>query len=316
MPLFGGPPDVTKLIAKKDVKGLIKALGYQKDAGICRAAAEALGRADDPIAVGPLIAALEDPLVNKDARDALVRLYAYSIEPLIAALTNKAPEVRAGAASALGGISDSRAVEPLIAALSDRAGDVRYEAVTSLSLISDVRGAGPSSSALRDQDPKVRRGAAAWFWKFGPGPWVERLGAAAFEDPDQKVRGLAFHSLAMLGDPRAVEGLIAILRGPYWVDRIDAAEALGRTGDRRAVEPLIEALARCGSTYDHNARRAAAEALVAIYQSGNLDDASKTRLLAQRAVIAQPHSDWMTGCAKDGDEEHNDRGIGRVDLPV
>ena len=315
MPLFGGPPNVAKLAAKRDGKGLIRALGHQKDAGIRGASAEALGRADDPIAVGPLIAALEDPLVSKDARDALVRLYAYSIEPLIAALTNRGPEVRAGAASALGGISDARAFEPLTAALSDRAGDVRYEAVTSLSLIGDVRGAGPSSSALRDQDPKVRRGAVAWFCKFGAGPWVEPLGAAALEDPDEKVRELAFHSLALLGDPRAVEGLIAILRGPYWVDRLDAAKALGRTGDRRVVEPLIEALARCGSTYDHNARHAAGDALVALYQSGNLDEASKTRLLAQRDAMTRFHSDYETGCVGDGSDEHTDKGTG-VDFPV
>jgi len=32
MPLFG-PPNVEKLKAKRDVKGLIKALGYQKGAG-------------------------------------------------------------------------------------------------------------------------------------------------------------------------------------------------------------------------------------------------------------------------------------------
>ena len=315
MPLFGGPPDVAKLAARKDVKGLVKALGYQSDVKVRKGAAEALGRAGDPAAVVPLIAALADPLVNEDARHALVRLYAHAIEPLIAALASGAPAVRAGAASALGAIGDARAVAPLIAALSDSAGDVRCEAVMSLSLIGDVRGAGPSSSALRDRDPKVRRGAAAWFWKFGPGPWAEPLGPAAFEDPDQKVRELAFHSLAMLGDQRAVEGLIAILRGPYWVDRVDAAKALGRTGDRRAVEPLIEALGRCGSTYDHNARRAAAEALAALYQSGSLDEASKARMLAQRGAMTHYHSDYDTGCVGDGSHEHTDKGIG-VDFPV
>jgi hypothetical protein len=45
MPLFG-PPNVSKLAAKGDLKGLIKALGYQRDWLVRRQAVEAvpLGR--------------------------------------------------------------------------------------------------------------------------------------------------------------------------------------------------------------------------------------------------------------------------------
>lgn len=42
MPLFG-PPDVATLAAKRDVLALIKALGYQKDGSVRKAAARALG---------------------------------------------------------------------------------------------------------------------------------------------------------------------------------------------------------------------------------------------------------------------------------
>jgi len=38
-----GPPSVSRLAAKKDVKGLIKALQYPKDAAIPVASASALG---------------------------------------------------------------------------------------------------------------------------------------------------------------------------------------------------------------------------------------------------------------------------------
>jgi hypothetical protein len=34
MPLFGGPPSVTTLLAKNDVHGLIKALDYQRDPAV------------------------------------------------------------------------------------------------------------------------------------------------------------------------------------------------------------------------------------------------------------------------------------------
>jgi HEAT repeat protein len=45
--LFGAP-NVQKLSAKRDVQGLIKALGYEKDEQIRHAAALALGQIGDP----------------------------------------------------------------------------------------------------------------------------------------------------------------------------------------------------------------------------------------------------------------------------
>ncbi len=44
MGLFG-PPNVEKMKAKRDVKGLIQALGYQKGSNVRRGAAVALGAA-------------------------------------------------------------------------------------------------------------------------------------------------------------------------------------------------------------------------------------------------------------------------------
>ena len=87
MGLFG-PPNIEKMKAKRDVQGLIEALGYQKDASIRSAAARALGELKDVQAVEPLIATLKDS-------------------------DSKVSEL---AAEALGKIGDARAVEPLIAA--------------------------------------------------------------------------------------------------------------------------------------------------------------------------------------------------------
>ena len=69
MPLFG-PPEVAKLKAKGNVKGLIKALGYYKDRYVRGSAAVALGQIGDARAVEPLIVALYDN--NKDLREAAV----------------------------------------------------------------------------------------------------------------------------------------------------------------------------------------------------------------------------------------------------
>jgi tetratricopeptide (TPR) repeat protein len=59
MRLFG-PPDVSKCRARRDIKGLIDALNYQRDAGVRCAAARALGELNDTRGVPALISALRD----------------------------------------------------------------------------------------------------------------------------------------------------------------------------------------------------------------------------------------------------------------
>lgn len=65
------------------------------------------------------------------------------------------------------------------------------------------------------------------------------------DHPEEETRKVAVSSLHKLGDPRAVEPLIAVLRNDASYNaRCDAATALGRLGDPRAVEPLIAALGK------------------------------------------------------------------------
>lgn len=74
--LLFGPPNVEKMKAKRDVKGLINALGYQKDFSVRMWAASGLGQIGDARAVAPLISALKDSDsgVRKRAADALVKI--------------------------------------------------------------------------------------------------------------------------------------------------------------------------------------------------------------------------------------------------
>lgn len=74
-------------------------------------------------------------------------------------------------------------------------------------------------------------------------------------DPNAASRVVAAEALGKIGDARAVEPLIAALK--YGVGAYSAAEALGRMHDPRAVEPLADALAEG----DEALRRSAAEAL-------------------------------------------------------
>jgi len=82
-------PNIDKLYRKKDIKGLVKALGYKKDSSIRENAARCLGRINGNIPVESLIATLKDS--NTEVRKATV--------------------------NALGDLKDKRAIEPLIALL-------------------------------------------------------------------------------------------------------------------------------------------------------------------------------------------------------
>jgi hypothetical protein len=132
MPLFG-PPNAEKLAAKRDVKGLIQALGYQKDWCVRRDAARALGQIGDSRAVEPLIAALNDADSNP----------------------------RTAAAQALGTIGDVHAVEPLRAVLYDQNERVRQAAAWSLDKLGwkppepQAKAAPPKAPKMRAVSPKA-----------------------------------------------------------------------------------------------------------------------------------------------------------------
>jgi len=133
MGLFGGKPDVAKLRAARNVKGLIKALGYQKDFNVREEAAIALGQLGDRAAVEPLIAALQDKTITTTVAEVLGRLGdARAVEPILA--TQKESLKRA---VILGQLGDPRAIYPLTMALRDKDGNVRMSAARALGKIAD-----------------------------------------------------------------------------------------------------------------------------------------------------------------------------------
>ena len=118
-------------IGEPAVEPLIQAL-KDNNPEIRENSAQALGKIGDERAVGPLVKIMNNPNENLPPREnailALGEIGEPAVEPLIQAMENENPQIRARAAEALGGIKDERAIEPLTRALRDKYSMVRNAA--------------------------------------------------------------------------------------------------------------------------------------------------------------------------------------------
>lgn len=115
-------PNVIKLKAMRNIRGLARALKHRGDSGVRVDAAEALGELRNRLAVPPLVGALRDEnrLVRKSAAEALGKIGDSSaLEPLLEALNDEDCFVQAKAAAALGKMGDRRAINPLLCFIHD-----------------------------------------------------------------------------------------------------------------------------------------------------------------------------------------------------
>ena len=286
MPLFG-PPNVKKLKAKGNVKGLVKALRHRKDVGMREAAAEALstldwrpdrdadgarywierGRWDECVeigepALGPLVSALASLSKGEGAAQALGRIGdPRAVAPLIAVLESETTawrDVRAEAARALGQIGDVRAVMPLIVPLRDG-----YSTIVPKAALEALVMIGPPAvesliASLKDESKDARKRATEGLGLIGDARAAEPL-AALLRDESNYVRNAVIKAMVEIGAP-AVEPLSVLLRDADGSVRMRAAKALGLIGDARAAEPLIAPL----KDESKSVRDAALEALVKI----------------------------------------------------
>ncbi len=267
-------------------------------------------------AVGPLVASLHDSYGSGpvEAARVLIEIGAPAVEALVAALQDRDGRVRVAAARSLGEIGDSRVVEPLIIFFNGlgRSQDERVATAYALGKISDARAVEPLLQALQARDDRVREAAAHNLGMLGDLRSVAPL-IAALQHAEGLTRGEAAKALGRLGDPQAVEPLIDLLKDNVGYARWAAAEALEPYADPRATEPLLGLLKDSSG----GIRKAAARSLVRIYQSGSLDESMKKRILEQRELITEAHTDEFksTGQSSDCTSYHVDSGIG-VDFPV
>src|SRR5206468_992021 len=235
-------------------------------------AVDALNGVGDKDVVAALINGLKDPSKNVRAVAAAAlgkANDATAVEPLLAVLTDEDWAVRKAAGEALARLRDKRAVEPMVALLRDPDQDVREAAVHALGEIRDRSAVEHLVTALVDPQLSVRNLASSALRKIDP-QWEkleQALGAiprlkAALQNNDYWVRQSASEVLARLDkshvaapqldetDTTAVRvraqvalGVLVKALGDHDpILRLAAAEALGRTEDRRLVPPLVPAL--------------------------------------------------------------------------
>jgi HEAT repeat protein len=305
------------------VAALITEIKDYSQGSVSKEASVVLGKIDDPRAVDRLILALKDEhtLVRQGAAGALGKIAdPRSFEPLIQRLIGSDQDSRQAVNDALVKIG-SPVVEALIAALNH----YNFEAVEVLGQI-----------CMQADDATLRARI------------VESLTTAL----NSGARYAAAHALEKIGDPRAVEPLIAVLQNTKNLvpQRQAAAEALGQIGDMRAIEPLIGALKDRSSEVPCAAiaalekmknpsvivplievlgddkwtvRKAAAETLARMYRSGHLDGFHNELILAKRDRMASEHSDQTehessggpNDCHSDFNRHIDNNGIG-ISFPI
>ena len=206
--------------------------------------------------------------------------------------------VQKAAADALGELGDTRAVNPLAAMLREADASQRITAAAALAKLSSFTAPQELLATLHDPDSTVRLwGTKALARSHDPKAIHELIAALASEpqaitalgeskspeavteliaflaNPANKTpyRAAAAASLGKLGDPRAVEPLIASLKEDNGQITMQAASALAELKDQRAIQPLKEAYQRWQTGQRENGTTVSVWLLQALQGLGSTD---------------------------------------------
>ncbi|MBU2103184.1 MAG: HEAT repeat domain-containing protein [Candidatus Omnitrophota bacterium] len=193
-------------------------------------------------------------MVSTKAAEALVKIGAPSVEPLIGVLKNSRERVvRSAAASALGQLHDARAIEPLIE--SFRGEDSLFRLYVAEALGQIGKPAIGSLSVLLENRNEIMREAATV--SLGQIAMFKRDTRAAeyllisLRDDDVAVRRQAAVALYNISGwykmPAAIDAAIVALEDADAEVASYCALSLGASGAYQAINPLIKALGRKGN---------------------------------------------------------------------
>lgn len=223
---IGDPVAVFPLIeALRDEERLVK-----------ESAVEALGKIGNQ-AVIPLIGALsdEDWVIKSAAESALVKIGKPTVKPLVKLLKNRNESFWESASGILGKIGDSEAALPLINALEEENVIILNYAISTLGRIGDKRAIQPIINVTKKYGNTFDSTKA--LVNLGE-PVTKPLLLDLLRSED------CWRTAELLGSfgKTAVEPLVALLKDKEINQQGLVAAALGYTGAKEAVNPLIAAL--------------------------------------------------------------------------
>lgn len=171
-----------------------------------------------------------------------------AVKPLAALILNEqaAEADRSEAARLLGKLADPASIEDLLRATRVPAKWVAAEAAIALGRMFEPRAAPALRQLVAAEDPGLRSRAAVSLGRLRDKAAVPSLIDALWMAPDTYEREEAVRWLGRLGDSRALDPLMNLLPEPHV--RHLVVVALGEIGDQRAYGPLLDVL-----TWDRNA---------------------------------------------------------------
>ncbi len=234
-----------------------------EDDDVRGAALRALGRIRDPRALPQLIETLGDPDASLPQRVAeiIVRIGKPAVLPLCRELANTASDPRrAWAAEILGWLGGHDAAAPLIEALGDVNPEVRAKAAGAVARLAETRAVDRLlEMLLADPIPFVRTRAAQALGALGDPRVIDHL-IHVLRDPEWWVRVRAVEALEMIGRP-AVGPLLGALedddaqvrrRAAIGLERMgyvdEAVATLERDGFRADLHRVLDLVGRAGVT--------------------------------------------------------------------
>jgi hypothetical protein len=182
-----------------------------------------------------------------------------TLDILIPLLKDKNKEIREEAACALGGFRDKRAVDALCAALKDGEKEVRRRAIFSLMEINSVYSVDFLIDALGDEDVNVRSMAVHALTRLGDKRAVEPFISLLKRDKNKAIRLSIVGGLGLIGDKRAIGPLISALKDENNIVRRHAVISLGMIGDKHVIPKLEELLKDEDEAVRKEAKRAIEE---------------------------------------------------------
>lgn len=281
----GKAPNIKKMQARGDIKGLSKAL-HNPDKAVREAAASALEQLADARTVKTAAELLGDS--DADLQKWAARILgqigsADAVDALAAALQSPTGEVRLEAIQALGSIGTAQAAQHIIPLGSDPTNTIRAEAGRALAKIKDQQAVPLLIETLKHKEYALREGTAQALKNLGDQravePLVEVLGAkkefiairtqaalalsALGWQPGQDNAGIWYHIVREQWDQCAAAGSAAV---PVLVEAFQNIQenrrpliitTLEKIGGDRAIEALVNLL----KVPNGDLRRAAASAL-------------------------------------------------------